>query len=487
MATRGWGTDHSIATVLFRDGHRFDFFQAVRLLELLQPDRVGVGAGTEPDREAVRFTSTVSQAFPATDIAAIQPPGDPDAPAAMRVNFLGLAGAQGPLPPPYTELILERAWHQDTALRDFLDVFNHRLVSLLYRARKKHYFDFAIASPASEPLAQHLFALMGLGTSGLQGRMPIADRALLRYVGLFAQQPRSLVGLETVLADYFGIQVRGEQYCGQWYALEADQVTRLGRSGQRQRLGDEAVLGTRFWDQQGKYRLVLGPLTWQQCLEFLPIGVHFDALCALTRVYAGDALACEYRLALRAAEVPGSRLGGSHGPRLGWTAWLTTRPGTHEVHVRLTPPPPSPDLHRLRMPLFAALPLQVLAEMQRRMTVHHVPKQTVVVRQGAPGTSLFVIQRGAVTVVQREASGADLQLATLQEGEVFGEIAFLTGQPRTATIITLEDTELLELPRQTFDALLATYPGLAHIADALHACSDAPGTPGQDINYINAE
>lgn len=477
MGTHGWGTDHSVATALYCEGHRFDFFQAVRLLELLQPSRVGVGEGTEPDREAVRFTSTVSLAFPATDVAAIHPPGDQDAPATMDVNFLGLAGCLGPLPPPYTELILERVWRQDTALRDFLDIFHHRLVSLLYRARKKYSFALETVSPEHGRLAQHLFALMGLGTGGLQGRLRVKDRTLLRYAGLFAQQPHSFVGLATLLADSFGVKVNGQQFCGRWYALETDQVTRLGISGQCQRLGDEAVLGRCIWDQQGQCVLVLGPLTWPQFLDFLPTGAHFEALCELTRLYGGDTLDYEYRLILQATDVPASRLGGSPGPRLGWTSWLRTRPAPENVQVRLTPRSPAPDLHSLRTSLLAALPLQVQTEVLRHMTRRHIPAQTVVLHQGAPGTSLFVIRRGAVKVVRREASGAEVLLATLQEGQVFGEVSFCTGQSRTATVVTLEDTEVLELSRPAFDALLARYPDLAHLTPAWQQRADATSRP----------
>jgi type VI secretion system protein ImpH len=463
MATHGWGTAHSVATGLFEEGHRFDFYQAVRLLELLYPSRVAVGTGAEPDKEAVRFTSSASLAFPATAITTIRARNPDVPPAAMTVNFLGLAGCLGPLPAHYTERLLERVWRQDTAFRDFLDIFNHRLVSLLYRAYKKHYFDHEMVSPERGALAQHLFACMGFGTKGLRGRLLVQDRALLFYAGLFVQHSRSLRGLETILADYFGMQVAGQQFCGQWYVLEDDQVTRLGTSGQNQHLGHGAVLGTRVWDQQGHFLLTLGPLTWQQFLDLLPIGRHFDALCELTRLYVGETLQYAFQLRLRAAEVSAARLGRADGPRLGWTSWLCTRPSTEDRQIRLVPQPPSPELFKLRIPIFAGLPLQVLAEVLHGMTVHHIPEQAVVVREGTPGTSLFLIQRGSVKVVQHETSGTEVRLATLQEGQLFGERAFLTGKPRTATIIALEETEVLELTRQTFDALLAKYPRLVPI------------------------
>jgi type VI secretion system protein ImpH len=469
MATYGWGTDHSVATGLFTAGHRFDFYQAVRLLELLQPASLAVGESAEPHKEAVRFKSRVSLAFPATDVAAVQPPGSPGMPAEMTVNFMGLAGGLGPLPAPYTELILERAWRQDTALGDFLDIFNHRLVSLLYRVRKKHRLGLAGLSPERDAFAGHLFALLGLGTRGVRERLLVKDRTVLFYAGLLTQQPRSITGLEAMLADYFGVPVQGWQFCGRWRSLEADQVTTLGVSGQNRRLGDSVVLGTRLWDQYGAFELRLGPLTLPQFGTFLPIGQGFDALCELTRFYVRGAFDFTVRLLLRAAEVPTAQLSREHGSRLGWTTWLHTRTGhASDAQVCLTPSAVPSDLQKVRIPLFAELPRTVLSEVVRQMTLRQFPPHAVVVRQGTPGSSLFVIRRGGVKVIQHEASGHEVLLATLHAGDYFGEVSFLTGKPRTATVITIDKAEIFEVSRQQFDAILARYPGagIAHQFDA---------------------
>src|SRR5690606_35714064 len=117
---------------LLREPHRFDFFQAVRLLEFMQPGREPVGGGRAAGREAVRFRSAHSLAFPASDVVEINPPrAEGDVPE-MTVSFIGLAGANGPLPRPFAELVVERIARKDRGLRDFLDIFHHRLISLFY-------------------------------------------------------------------------------------------------------------------------------------------------------------------------------------------------------------------------------------------------------------------------------------------------------------------------------------------------------------------
>ena len=337
MATYGWGTDHSVAEWLLAEGYRFDFYRAVTLLERLDPDCESVGEGNEPDREAVRFTSKVNLAFPASDVAAVR--RRPEARAVdVAVHFLGLAGAFGPMPAPYTELLLERLWHRDAALRDFLDIFNHRLVSLMYQARKRHRVALDFTAPPQTPVARYLFALIGLGTPGLQQRLQAPDRTWLSYAGLVAQQPRAMAGLERLLTDYFRVPIKGRPFRGRWYPLAADQITAIGMFGRNQRLGQGVVLGRRVWDQQGAFDLYVGPLTWDEFQDFLPIGGAYRSLCALTRFYAGPELGFDIRLTLHAAEVPASRLSAASGPRLGWTSWLKTRDFTEDdSQVKLIP------------------------------------------------------------------------------------------------------------------------------------------------------
>jgi type VI secretion system protein ImpH len=316
---------------------RFDFLQAVRLLELVHRRRAEASraAGrTPPDRTiagselsaAVRFSSRVSLGFPASDLASVQEPEEEGGPFRVSVDFMGLAGLTGPLPRPLTELVIERSARGDVAARAFLDVFNHRLVELMYAARKKHRPALATGAPESTRISQALFSLVGLGTRGLRGRMQargVPDRALLTYAGLLSQRPRSMLGLETLLEDYFGVRVRGHQFRGKWLAVEPDDVTRIGATGQSRALGRDAVLGSRVWDQQAAFELEIGPLDDARLRDFLPTGTAYLPLCELVRFWVGVDLEFTLRLVVEKAAVPDTKLGS--GSRLGWTSWLKTR------------------------------------------------------------------------------------------------------------------------------------------------------------------
>jgi type VI secretion system protein ImpH len=322
MATHGWGKDSPVIDWLGDEGYAFDFYQAVRLLEIAYPQKRGVGETSDPEHEVVRFHSAVSLAFPASDIEQVQLPERSEEQAEVIVNFLGLAGSSGPLPLAYTELLIERLWHKDTALRDFLDIFNHRLVSLMYRTRKIHRIGLDVRSPERSAFARFLFSIIGLGTPGLRGRLDVKDRALLHYAGILSHQPRSMSGLEIFLGDHFGVPVHGHQLRGRWLHLADDQLTRIGLDGRNQRLGESVVLGSRFWEQNGKFDLHLGPMSYDRFLEFLPSGPAFTSLCTLTRFYAGEELEFSFVLRLEPEAVPQLTLSRSEGSRLGWTSWL---------------------------------------------------------------------------------------------------------------------------------------------------------------------
>lgn len=338
MATTGRRADSALTERLFLEPHRFGFFQAVRLLEIFAAGRRPVGHDGPPAAETVRFGAEASLAFPASEVLDLD--ADDDArPARMTVRHIGLTGPQGVLPRHYTTLVMERLRQRDRTLADFLDLFNHRLTSLFYRAWMKYRLHLGVRPDAHDALSTYLYSLFGLGTPGLRGRLAVDDRALLFYTGLLAQQPRSASGLAGMLADYFAdLPVGLQQFVGQWLALDPEGLTSLRLHGGNNRLGIDAVIGSRVWHTQSRFRVLLGPMTYARFCAFLPPGRASREVLALTRFFVGLELDFEFRLVLRAEEIPPCQLG-STGPlatRLGWSTWLVSRSAAHDADdVRL--------------------------------------------------------------------------------------------------------------------------------------------------------
>jgi type VI secretion system protein ImpH len=313
----------AVVDQLRSEAFQFAYYQAVRLLHMLRPGSVPLGQGSDPTQEAVRLRAAISLAFPASDVAGLRDGTPPE----LVVNFMSLAGIHGPLPHPVTEHLLERIYRKDTAFRDFLDLFHHRLLSLFFRVHSAHRVGIETGPPETHAFASYLYALLGLGTGGLRGRMAIPDRALLRYAGLLNKSPRDAAGLTALLQDYFGVPVRCEPLVGAFRPLDASQCSSLGETGQNRRLGIDTMLGGSVWDQHAGIELLLGPLPYAQYQEFLPGGSRCIALCELVRFYLGPGLDVRVRALVQGMERPALQLSSKRqdGSRLGWNAWLQGR------------------------------------------------------------------------------------------------------------------------------------------------------------------
>lgn len=326
MATESRTTDRSLAHELLDEPYRFSFFQAVRLLERMDPDREAVGHDGDIEREVVRFRTRQSLTFPPSEIYEIRKNGEEDAkPPEMTVAFLGLTGPLGVLPHHYSELVMERARHKDTALWNFFDIFNHRLLSLFYRVWEKYRFPIAYERGELDEFSSALFSIIGLGTDKLRGRLALDDQVLLYYGGLIAQRPHSESAIAAILGDYFGVPVAARQFSGQWLKL-GDDVTQLGKANSE--LGVSTIAGARVWDAQAKFRIRVGPLSLKEFRAFVPVGSAFKPATELLRLLVGLEFDFDLQLVLEAEMVPLCVLetASTSGPMLGWTSWLKTRP-----------------------------------------------------------------------------------------------------------------------------------------------------------------
>jgi len=304
MAAQSRRGDPPLGTVLNEEGWRFDFFQAVRLLHLMAPEATPLGAGDDPSTEPVRLSSHITMGFPPSEVHEIRQNDDM---AEMAVNFMGIASpsSYGSLPMPYTEMILDQAKAKNNTLRQFLDLFNHRLVSLFYRAWEKHRFAIIYErSGQHEPgqFEQMLYSLMGLGTVELQRSQSVNSRALLARAHAVRTRGVSALGLATIIQDYFHVDARIIQFIPAWYNIESSELCRLGM--QSSTLGEDTCLGSRTRMAQSRYRVRLGPLSWRQMADFLPNGSAYDKLAEICTLTTGPEFDFEFQLQLAPDQTP---------------------------------------------------------------------------------------------------------------------------------------------------------------------------------------
>jgi type VI secretion system protein ImpH len=323
---------------------RFGFHQAVRLLSKWLSHGHQAGAGS---RVALRYRNSLSLSFPASEIAqlTVHRHGRGSDTAASRSGnepieridltpaFMGLLGSGGALPLFYTELLSarEEAPHRDAAARAFLDIFQHRAISLFHEAWRKHRLPLQYERDGDERFLPMALSLAGVGQATLRSRLRpqrggVADHALAYYAGALQQRHIGAAQLRGLLASYFGIPVAVQQFVGRWFALGPADRTCIGQANAT--LGGAAVVGERVWQRDLRLRLTLGPLSAADLRRFLPGAPGSVALRELLTLINGVSLEYEIRLRLRSDAVATVQLGSPNegAARLGWNSFLQSRP-----------------------------------------------------------------------------------------------------------------------------------------------------------------
>ena len=346
MSSKIWRKNSSITEELVTEPYLFTFFQAVRLLERAtvfddkKMSNKPLAGFTPPNTEALRIHSHQSFIYHSAEISTIEKTNSSTDSVQwqMFINFMGLTGSSGVLPYHYTELILQRLKVKDQSLIKFLDLFNHRIVSLFYQSNIKYRLPLAyeknkLFSSSKSDTDSHskvLLSLMGLGTGNLDKRLFTKDESLIFYSGLFNQSVRTVSGLQQILQHHFSVPVEVKEFIGQWENVLEDALSRLpskthpkGCNGQ---LGVSAMLGSKGWFAQGKIHIILKPENKQQFNKFSPGTKTLAALNELVRLYIGLEHDFDFIVRIKRADIPGFASLNSQTPLiLGWNTWLPER------------------------------------------------------------------------------------------------------------------------------------------------------------------
>jgi type VI secretion system protein ImpH len=334
MATPGGRPTDSLIDALRRDPERFELIQAVRILErsaVLDAEQgrsanaARVGGDADPRDEAVLLRATLELAFPASEVTGYDDSGTH---RVVDSSVLGLIGPSGALPAHYSELVLAASRGKNAAMVDFLDMFNHRALSFLVRATEKYrpqmLFELT-GGDASDAFSATLYGLIGLLDPTLRGRQAAPDTTLAFYAGHYAHRPRTAGALASLLSEYFESDIRIIQFQGSWSSLDVQEQSRLRQGlGSFSQLGVDAVCGSMIYDVQNGFRLVLGPLDWEQFVAFMPGTPRMAELIALTRSFVDVANLFDVQLMLKGDQIPPLQLSRSSaaGGRVGWNTWL---------------------------------------------------------------------------------------------------------------------------------------------------------------------
>jgi len=311
MASTNRASQHPLVAELLGRGNEAAFHELVRILEALPQmnDAVAVGHQGPAAREGIRFAPALDLSFGSSEVDAVAIDEDTGR-LTITSRFFGLYGTESPLPANYTEQLLYD--DPDGRLRAFIDIFNHRLLSLRHRAWKKY---------------RHSVQYDGRGTDKMSHRMRILTHLeqlgepihLLTFAGLLHQQPVSAASLEQILNSVLQVPVSVQSCHIRVIQVPTHQQNKLGSANST--LGGLCMLGGEMRSATTTFKVHVGPLGHRAFKQFLPNGRRRKALCDLIDRLNGDQLDCHIAVEIDPDAIEPTWLGET-SQGLGWNTWL---------------------------------------------------------------------------------------------------------------------------------------------------------------------
>ena len=335
-------TDHRRTEALVKAAPTASFVELVHAIERTHSGGAIVGGAGPAAEEPVRFRHDPSLSFPSGDVshATTSPSASSTDQIALTATFLGLTGSASPLPSYLAEEVLQEDPEQPVQ-RDFLDLFHHRLLGLLYRGLIGQRYPETFRSGGTDELSARFLCLAGVDQLASEQASLLPRPLLLRLSALLSIHRPTVEALTKALQIAFddlleGGRVGVEPLAGGQVLIAGSQQMRLGVNSRLQRAGG-MPLGTRVLCASSKLRVHMGPLS-RASYDKLRTPTQLELLRNLVAVFSQQAIDCELVVGLRADATCVWRLGTGAPAEVGRNTWLATTASTPLQHIKLQLP-----------------------------------------------------------------------------------------------------------------------------------------------------
>ena len=286
---------------------QYEFFQVLRLLEADWNGQGKIGEGLD---KWLRMRPAHEISFPGADIrrCEINDKGKID----LEINFMGLYGVDAPVPHYFTELIA-RDDESSHTMREFLDIYSHRIYALFYKSWKK-YRPFVDLESGDSSYIDYVRALSG-------DSLDAGDTQELAFGGTMGARVRNSASLSGMLSDYMGgMGVSVNEFVPRWVKIESEgYIGGIGNDALS--LGDNTIVGDEVLDVSGKIDIVIGPVDGQEAKKLLPGKEGADKLGSLIERYMDPTLDFDLVILIKPSSILGMQLG-DDDVMLGWSTWV---------------------------------------------------------------------------------------------------------------------------------------------------------------------
>lgn len=327
-----WDKKITLKNELFDNGARFEFFEAARLLCLLTkeaPDGPGSGSKTP-----VRFRSAATGSFPAGEVYQLERSEEL---VELFTSVIGLFGPTGVLPHHDKDMV--SGGEPNLLMRDFLDIFNSRIITLFFHAWQTNRQDVSLEmfrrniNAREDACSMVLLSLCGVGLPQTRNQYLFSDDAFASSAGLLSRSVRSASSLQRCLAGQFSVPVRVIEFIEERIHLpDRIQTSLTSRRNSYNQLGVSAIAGRSVASHNQRFEVRMGPLNRTEFETLCPYddkaaantsrvprNIGFRRLVEFIRATMGRPLDFDIRLEVEPDAVQPSRLGST---RLGFDSWV---------------------------------------------------------------------------------------------------------------------------------------------------------------------
>lgn len=311
-----------------------DFLQVVRRLECSQSNKPRVGFAKRPTEEYVRFHQSPRLVFEESSVR--KKTGDEV--TSLLCQFIGLLGTNGPLPAHYTEYARERIeLAGDDTFLAFLNVFNHRFLSLFYRAWASGEPAIQLDRPKDDAFSGYLTSIGGFGATGERTYTSKQEKARVYFTGFYSLNSRTAEGLEKILSFLTGCIVKVSDFIGAWHPVPSSEQACLGTGARTSSLGRGALLGQFHWDAQSSVEIQLCQCSLDIYRSIATGGDMYGVVKSAVRDYLGLGFRCKIKVHLEYSEAlkAETKLGRQEA-HLGVTSSLKSEAGGSPVEMSIS-------------------------------------------------------------------------------------------------------------------------------------------------------
>lgn len=295
--------------LLSKQAEEFNFYQAIRMLEGL--------ADAQETSHQIKYEAINGQAFTPNFLAGVE---TQDEQSKVSVNGFTLAGQQGPLPDIFAEMLQREKSAGNKGPEAFLNLFNHRLLKLLYDIKKQLDPMLFNSTAGNSQLFNMLSAATGHTTTNLFERLPLNAEQLMSFASLLIANRQNYSAFKHIVETLFDCSIDIEPCQGAWRSLPTKFRATLG--DRKATLGSGIGLGKKYWDNQAAIGVLMTINSVEQCRRLMPKGKDHDMLIAILSFLTDGKYQINVQLQLDWKKIPKAELIPNSNMHLGQSSWL---------------------------------------------------------------------------------------------------------------------------------------------------------------------